>query len=885
MSSTQFPLGLRCWAATLLVLSIGLQVKSADDVPTIELERFNVPLNGSPEQICVAAQGTLLAIKIHRQALCTILDAATGRIVKQIELPSPASMLAATRDTLFAIDPQKKLLRKWSLTSWEIVATTRLPVNNVIAAAAGAFGGGPLGLYALGDDLNSAGKLLLFEPKGFKPIETTSISLRQNYLQAGKALLFCSGDGKSFYSTRSNGSPSGIYLARINDKTCEYNYAHESPGFLAADYSAKQLCTDSVDYSNGLAKVVERELNFMCLPSYDGQWRMTVRQGESIAKLYAPDDSQAICKLSGFPPYKPNESSQKLNRMVFLIAQQSIVIGAENSVDFYRFDLLKHRNKFSSPYLFITSSPQTTAVPGKTFELPLKVSSNHRYEVKIQLGPSGMTYDADSDTLSWKVPATEQAGSHSVILALSNSAGKSSFVTFSIDVEHPGGNSEAGTVSAPSTMADVRSRTSIPKDGIDIGLPCEVAAATPAGRGRYIAVHLASISNIGIVDLQSRSLSKLFSVSPGQKQLAGTANKLFVYSPSEKSLTRYDLPSGNREQSVSIEGSDATTSIAAGAYGFGPIGITTPAESNSTHPEQHDLQLVDPVTLKTLVHGLQSGPDLVASPDGRVFLTRATSNIFAHNTLSLRKLPHYNPRLSSFGYFPTLNFNGSMVFSHGGFLFSADLEDSETSIETTSSTFKIPSLSGNLVLHIALPSHQKPAAVYSVSDSQPILQIENIPELPLPGAGATQSLRFHDRISFVPDQGLLAVIPVSNNVVHLREFDLAKTLIESEADYLFLDSVAPASVIRGESFAFPLKIISKRGGVSVKLASGPPGMSVKGDTITWAVPTDYDQRSAFVEFEISDSSGYSTSHRFKLRIEDKPKSTIKLSSVVIEQPR
>lgn len=877
MSSMQIAFGLRCWAATLLFLSITMPVLSANDVPIIELERLKVPLNGRPEQICVAAQGTLLAIKIQGQPLCTVIDTGTGRIVKQIELLSAASMLAATRDKLFAIDPEKKLLRKWSLTSWEIEATRTLPGNGVIAAAAGAFGGGPLGLYALEDEQHRGGKLVLVETKSLKPIETTSNSPRHHHLEAGKNLLFCAGDGESFYATRSDG---GIYIAQIEDKACEYHYVQDSPGFLASDYSAKRVCTDSVDYSRDLVVDIKREpYNFICLPSYDGEWRMTVRQGESIANLYAPGDSRAICKLSGFPEPKPNESSQKLNLMLFLIAQQSIVVGTDDSLDFYRFDLEEHRNHFSSTYLYVTSAPRTSALPGKTFELPLKIGSSHRHQAKVNLGPAGMAYDANSDTLRWNVPETAQSGSHSVILDISNSAGKSSSLTFSIDVENPGGSSEISSVAAPSTSLVFGSRTTIPKKGMDISLPCEVAAATPAGSGRYIALHLASISSIGIVDLQSRSLSKVFAVSPGEKRLAGTADKLFVYSPSEQSLTRYDLQSGKREESASIVGSDATTCIAAGAYGLGPIGITTPADSTSTHPEPHDLRLLDPVTLKTLVYGLQSGPDLVASSDGRVFLSRASANIFAHNTRSLRKLPPNNPRLSMFGHFSTLNFNGSLVFSYGGFLFSADLEDNEMSVETTPSTCKIPSLSGNLVLHLAVPSSAKAAAVYSVSDSRPILQIENFPELPFPGTGSQQSLRFHDRISFVPDQGLLAVIPVSNNVVHLREFDLAKALIESEADYLYLDSVAPAAVMRGESFVFPLKIISKRGGVSVKLTSAPEGMAVKGHTIAWSVPTNYEKTSAFVEFEISDSSGQSNSHRFKMRIEDKPNSTIKLSFV------
>jgi len=63
---------------------------------------------------------------------------------------------------------------------------------------------------------------------------------------------------------------------------------------------------------------------------------------------------------------------------------------------------------------------------------------------------------------------------------------------------------------------------------------------------------------------------------------------------------------------------------------------------------------------------------------------------------------------------------------------------------------------------------------------------------------------------------------------------------------------------------------SRKGGVKVKLESGPPGMTVSGQgRVSWKVPADFAPGEVDVILGIGDASGQETFQTFRLTVREK----------------
>src|SRR5205823_556570 len=73
--------------------------------------------------------------------------------------------------------------------------------------------------------------------------------------------------------------------------------------------------------------------------------------------------------------------------------------------------------------------------------------------------------------------------------------------------------------------------------------------------------------------------------------------------------------------------------------------------------------------------------------------------------------------------------------------------------------------------------------------------------------------------------------------------------------YLFLASRWPARAEPGKTWAYKPDVRSSKGGVKITLDSGPGGMKLEGDTLTWDCPADYNLPSVLVRFSAEDAGG------------------------------
>jgi hypothetical protein len=141
---------------------------------------------------------------------------------------------------------------------------------------------------------------------------------------------------------------------------------------------------------------------------------------------------------------------------------------------------------------------------------------------------------------------------------------------------------------------------------------------------------------------------------------------------------------------------------------------------------------------------------------------------------------------------------------------------------------------------------------------------------PVPGGGErpVRPLTAIDRMFLVPQARVLVVIDGAGGVVHLHRFDLREKLDRAGADYLFVLG-GPSGAERGKPFRYAPDVWSRKGGVAIKLVTGPAGMVVAAGSVNWDVPADFKEPAVDVVLAVSDSSGRTTTHTFRLLVSDR----------------
>jgi len=101
---------------------------------------------------------------------------------------------------------------------------------------------------------------------------------------------------------------------------------------------------------------------------------------------------------------------------------------------------------------------------------------------------------------------------------------------------------------------------------------------------------------------------------------------------------------------------------------------------------------------------------------------------------------------------------------------------------------------------------------------------------------------------------------------------LIEAMKEKGIDYLFASSVPPKRVTAGGTYTYEIKILSARRRAKAVLNSGPDGMKLRRNRLTWKVPATHEPGPESVILTLTDSSGQEVFHAFKIQVEGGGKS-------------
>lgn len=121
------------------------------------------------------------------------------------------------------------------------------------------------------------------------------------------------------------------------------------------------------------------------------------------------------------------------------------------------------------------------------------------------------------------------------------------------------------------------------------------------------------------------------------------------------------------------------------------------------------------------------------------------------------------------------------------------------------------------------------------------------------------------RIVFLPTIGRIVMLPLDNQRVVMKKFDLKATLDESGIDYLVVTSAPPPTVQPRKAWKYQIHVLSKAGKPTYKLDFAPQGMKVSEDgLITWKPPAKLPPQGEKVVVLIRDAGEEELFHSFTL---------------------
>lgn len=154
-----------------------------------------------------------------------------------------------------------------------------------------------------------------------------------------------------------------------------------------------------------------------------------------------------------------------------------------------------------------------------------------------------------------------------------------------------------------------------------------------------------------------------------------------------------------------------------------------------------------------------------------------------------------------------------------------------------------------------------------LGEDKPLFDLTALAGLDVPAKhnqATAKGLQLHNRVFLVPDAKAVAVLHGSADAVTIHKLDPEAALEKAGVDFLFVTGRPP---VRGAAYRYTPEVRSRKGGVKVKLVSGPAGMAVDADgTVTWAVPAGLADASVAVVLTVSDASGREPTHAFALPV-------------------
>ena len=430
----------------------------------------------------------------------------------------------------------------------------------------------------------------------------------------------------------------------------------------------------------------------------------------------------------------------------------------------------------------------------------------------------------------------------------------------------------------PGAALDPLRPPTLDQDTVVRKLPDAADDVVVGGGGRYLIFHLPKTRQLAVFDAAEAKVVKYLPVAEDTVHMAAGLDKLVVALPSSNVLQRYDLATFKRDVAVPNPLTGRVTRLLMGSDTRGPLAVGMSGGKTG-------LSFLDPLTFKETDYQLvgnagfldfgSANAEARISADGDIItgwsLAVSPTGLTSYVRQGKTYTQHYEHK-SVGSVLPSAD--GRILFTRDGPYSPEAKQLGKGESSFGHSVWTVPSLQGAYHLTFTQTGDRDKAgptlsvAVHLAGDSRAVATLPSKPEYDgLVNWQTGQSQMFDKHVFLIPGADLLVFVPAADDQLILQRFNLVNLLDKAGVDYLFVASQPVTQAVKGSTYSYPLSVKSKKGGVKVKLVSGPPGMDVTADgRTTWAVPAVFADPTADVILSVTDDSGQEVFHSFKVTV-------------------
>lgn len=578
-----------------------------------------------------------------------------------------------------------------------------------------------------------------------------------------------------------------------------------------------------------------------------------------------------------------------------------------------KYDLLKSFEQSGVDYLYVSSRPRTV-VPGRGFEYQIDAMSKRGgVRCKLDAGPKGLAV-SEAGKVTWAAPADFKEPEQ-VIVTVSDSSGQEVFHSFELvpgdgkgfagpssetakaavrgGSDQPDPKAVQALVPAPDRVFEIKPPMVHEKAAVPLSGPAD--AVCVGGGGRFLIYRLGTKKTLAVLDVTLGRVVKHLPLVDSDALVAAGMTKLFVFNKSARVLQRYDLVKFEKELTTEYPLGGTPGVLLMGHASEGPLyvgGLGVNADANTKGygfintrsmkemkvPLEGDGKNGQPVAGPAAgdPYGNGRGLNVAVSPDGRAYTWMEESGgckVMILGEKTGRVLGGGDPQGARGPLVPGPD---GHLFSPFG-LYSPELKFLGDTKQMHVVNTHVPATSGPWYVSVLASADQfdpsrvkRKTFVALTADDRAKFALDDITSLP---AGAVDQWNpqkqakppLAARLHLVPEAEILAVLDDGMEKVHLHRVRVNAEMEKSAGDNLMVVSRPPPAV-RGQKWAYTPDVWSKKGGVKVKVDSGPDGMKATGGTVSWDVPAKSAGDEPAVILTVSDASGQESFHTFTLSI-------------------
>ena len=425
----------------------------------------------------------------------------------------------------------------------------------------------------------------------------------------------------------------------------------------------------------------------------------------------------------------------------------------------------------------------------------------------------------------------------------------------------------------PIVNADLNIKVSpLKADSEARALPATVDSVCVGAGGRFLFFSLARERKIAVFDVNQAKVVKYIPVAEDSAKIAACQDKLIVMLPTANSLQRYSLTNFEREVTAGVPEARSVSAVLMGSASQGPLVLCGEGPAVA----------VDPYTLKVLPLKIglagAKGKVLRMSADGRVITSYVPDSSPQQHIVFVREGDTYktNGLEGDVAGMMAPGPEGRFIYNARGVYTAEGKPIGKHGAYGDGSHYSVRSSEGEtFYLRLDVPGFphgsKDPGKLYLQVNGDDMELGAIDAQLPTGlNTWGREAFGFDQHFFLVPSARLLVVLAPTRDQLLLYRVDVEKMLESSNRDYLVVLSRPPGSVERGGKFAYTPTVKAKKGGVKVKLESGPNGMKVGADgQVTWDVPADFADNQVDVILTVSDAASQERFHNFRLRVQGK----------------